>query len=279
MATDVRQASVAAGSSIALPPSFTTTTRPRSRSHPLDGGGERFGGQAGTRPSVEPDNLGNIGKTHAMQLRFAPSTAAELKHHEHFERVIARDEADGYGITHTLGDGPRWAVAHTVAQHGEDSTHAAYRSGLACGRSRHHARRAQHRNAAEDKKDEKKTLEGTLTCTKCALGETKACGHALIVKEGDKKVTYYIVDKGGKEPYHKNCCTADVDAKVTGKVGEKDGKKTHRQTRRSKSRSKRPQPEATRTPPEPGGVRRWLLRRFASLRLARSGLTRRTITA
>jgi Family of unknown function (DUF6370) len=79
---------------------------------------------------------------------------------------------------------------------------------------------------AEDKKDEKKTLEGTLTCTKCALGETKACGHALIVKDGDKKVTYYLTDKGGKEPYHKECCTADVAAKVTGKVGEKDGKKT-----------------------------------------------------
>ena len=78
---------------------------------------------------------------------------------------------------------------------------------------------------AQDKKEEKKTLEGTLTCTKCALGETKACGHALIVKEGDKKVNYYLVDKGGKEPYHKHCCTADVEAKVTGKVGEKDGKK------------------------------------------------------
>jgi hypothetical protein len=78
----------------------------------------------------------------------------------------------------------------------------------------------------EDKKDGKKTLEGTLTCTKCALGETKACGHALIVKEGDKKVTYYLTDKGGKEPYHKNCCTADVEhVKVTGKVAEKDGKK------------------------------------------------------
>ncbi|MFO0823209.1 MAG: hypothetical protein U0792_08825 [Gemmataceae bacterium] len=80
---------------------------------------------------------------------------------------------------------------------------------------------------AEDKKAEKKTLEGTLTCTKCALKETKACGHALIVKDGDKKVTYYIADKGGKEPYHKACCTADVDGvKVTGTVGEKDGKKT-----------------------------------------------------
>jgi hypothetical protein len=79
----------------------------------------------------------------------------------------------------------------------------------------------------EDKKDGKKTLEGTLTCTKCALGETKACGNALVVKEGDKKVTYYLVDKGGKEPYHKNCCTADVDhVKVTGKVVEKDNKKT-----------------------------------------------------
>lgn len=84
----------------------------------------------------------------------------------------------------------------------------------------------QAEDKKEDKKDAKKTLEGTLTCTKCALGETKACAHALIVKEGDKKVTYYINDKGGKEPYHKDCCTADVPAKVTGKVGEKDGKKT-----------------------------------------------------
>ena len=81
---------------------------------------------------------------------------------------------------------------------------------------------------AEDKKDkvEAKKFEGTLTCTKCALSETKACGHALVVKEGDKKVNYYLVDKGGKEPYHKECCTADVPAKVTGKLGEKDGKKT-----------------------------------------------------
>ena len=78
-------------------------------------------------------------------------------------------------------------------------------------------------NAAEDK--EKKTLEGTLTCTKCALKETKACGHALLVKEGDKEVKYYLTDKGGKEPYHKHCCQEDVPAKVTGKVSEKDGKK------------------------------------------------------
>src|SRR5580658_10690238 len=82
-------------------------------------------------------------------------------------------------------------------------------------------------SATADDKDTKKTLEGTLTCTKCALGETKACGHALIVKDGDKKITYYLVDKGGKETYHKNCCTADVEGvKVTGKIVEKDGKKS-----------------------------------------------------
>ena len=81
---------------------------------------------------------------------------------------------------------------------------------------------------AEEKKDkvEAKKFEGTLTCTKCALSETKACGHALIVKEGGKDVKYYLVDKGGKEAYHKECCTSDVKATVTGKPGEKDGKKT-----------------------------------------------------
>lgn len=81
-------------------------------------------------------------------------------------------------------------------------------------------------SAADEKKAETKKLEGTLTCTKCALSETKACGHALLVKEGDKEVKYYLTDKGGKESYHKACCTADVKATVTGKVVEKDGKKT-----------------------------------------------------
>jgi hypothetical protein len=79
---------------------------------------------------------------------------------------------------------------------------------------------------ADDKKEEKKTLEGTLKCTKCALKETAACGQALEVKDGTKTITYYLLDKGQREDYHKKCCTADVDAKVTGTIGEKDGKKT-----------------------------------------------------
>ena len=65
---------------------------------------------------------------------------------------------------------------------------------------------------AEDKKDEKKTLEGSLVCTKCELSETKACGHALIVKKDEKKVTYYLVDKGAKEPYHGKVCSSPADA-------------------------------------------------------------------
>ena len=77
---------------------------------------------------------------------------------------------------------------------------------------------------AEDKKAEKKTLEGKLVCTKCKLGETDACGNALLVKEGDKTTTYYIKDKGKGEKYHK--CSGEQDAKVTGTVTEKDGKKT-----------------------------------------------------
>jgi hypothetical protein len=79
--------------------------------------------------------------------------------------------------------------------------------------------------AQEKKKDEKKTLEGMLACPKCVLSEADKCGNALVVKMGDKKVVYYLVDKGAKEPYHKDCCTTEVPAKVTGKVTEKDGKK------------------------------------------------------
>lgn len=78
---------------------------------------------------------------------------------------------------------------------------------------------------AQDKKDDVKKLEGKLTCTKCALSETDKCGHALIVKEGDKSIKYYLNDKGGAEKYHGKCCKADVDATVSGKVSEKEKKK------------------------------------------------------
>jgi len=76
---------------------------------------------------------------------------------------------------------------------------------------------------AEDKKDTKATkLEGKLVCTKCKLSETDACGNALIVKDGDKEITYYLKDKGKGEKYHK--CSGEQAVTVTGKVG-KDGDK------------------------------------------------------
>ena len=80
--------------------------------------------------------------------------------------------------------------------------------------------------ADDDKKEEKKItkLEGKLVCTKCKLSETDACGNALVVKDGDKEITYYIKDKGKAEKYHK--CSGEQPAKVSGVVvKEKDGDK------------------------------------------------------
>jgi hypothetical protein len=89
---------------------------------------------------------------------------------------------------------------------------------------------ANYSATAQEKKDAKdaKTIEGKLVCTKCTLGETKACGHAVKLKEGGKDVVYYLADKGGKEKYHKDVCPggSELDVKVTGKLVEKDGKKT-----------------------------------------------------
>jgi hypothetical protein len=80
---------------------------------------------------------------------------------------------------------------------------------------------------AEDKKDDKKVIEGTMVCGKCKLKETEKCSNVVQVKEGDKTVNYYLKDDGGNAPYHKDCCKADVKVKVSGgKVTEKDGKKT-----------------------------------------------------
>jgi len=79
---------------------------------------------------------------------------------------------------------------------------------------------------AEDKKAEAKKLEGTLTCAKCALGETSKCTNALIVKQGDKKFTYYFVDKGQKETYH--ACAKDVEGVTvtwSGKIVDINGRK------------------------------------------------------
>jgi hypothetical protein len=76
--------------------------------------------------------------------------------------------------------------------------------------------------AAEDKEV---TLKGTVCCSKCSLKETAKCGNAIKVKEGDKEIVYYFIDKGGKEGYHKDICQETKAGSVKGTVSEKDGKK------------------------------------------------------
>jgi len=78
--------------------------------------------------------------------------------------------------------------------------------------------------SAEEKKAETKTLEGKIVCTKCKLKETADCGNALLVKDGEKTVTYYLFDKAKAEEYH--VCGGEKAGKVTGKIVEKDGKKS-----------------------------------------------------
>src|SRR2546423_19574 len=73
-------------------------------------------------------------------------------------------------------------------------------------------------------KPAKKTLKGEIVCTKCKLKETEKCGNAIVVKEGDKEVTYYFIDKGRGEKYHKNFCTGAKEGTVTGVVSTKGGK-------------------------------------------------------
>ena len=78
---------------------------------------------------------------------------------------------------------------------------------------------------AEEKKKEV-TLKGEMMCAKCALKEATKCTTAIQVKEGDKTVTYLLLDKGNGEDYHEEVCGgAKKEGSVTGVVSEKDGKK------------------------------------------------------
>jgi hypothetical protein len=85
------------------------------------------------------------------------------------------------------------------------------------------------RAAEEPKKEEQKevTLKGTIVCTKCELGETKACGNAIKTKIDGKDVVVYFKDKAKGEGYHSKFCQGPKAGSVTGVVGEedRDGKK------------------------------------------------------
>ena len=73
--------------------------------------------------------------------------------------------------------------------------------------------------------DDEKTITGEGKCAKCALKETKSCQNAIQVKEGDKTVTYYLVQNDVSKKFHENICQETKKVKATGTVKEVDGKK------------------------------------------------------
>ena len=76
--------------------------------------------------------------------------------------------------------------------------------------------------------DKEVTLKGKIMCAKCELKlkDVKKCQTVIQVKEGDKEVTYFFLDKGNKEEYHEEVCGGGKkEGTVIGTVAEKDGKK------------------------------------------------------
>lgn len=73
--------------------------------------------------------------------------------------------------------------------------------------------------------DKEVTLKGEGKCAKCALGETKTCQNAVVVKEGDKSVTYYFEANKISDGFHKTICTDPKQISVVGTVKEEGGKK------------------------------------------------------
>jgi hypothetical protein len=71
------------------------------------------------------------------------------------------------------------------------------------------------------------TVTGTLVCAKCKLKAegVKTCTNALVVKEGEKSVTYILKDKGDDETYHECGGGEKLGVTVAGTLSEKDGKK------------------------------------------------------
>ena len=71
---------------------------------------------------------------------------------------------------------------------------------------------------------DEKTVTGEGKCAKCALKETAECQNVVQVKEGDKTVTYYLVQNDISKEFHKNVCKGPKKISVTGTVKEVSGK-------------------------------------------------------
>jgi RecG-like helicase len=71
---------------------------------------------------------------------------------------------------------------------------------------------------------DEKTVTGEGKCAKCALKESPSCQNVVQVKEGDKTVTYYLVQNDVSKKFHENICKETKKISVTGTVKEVDGK-------------------------------------------------------
>src|SRR3989442_562783 len=71
--------------------------------------------------------------------------------------------------------------------------------------------------------DEKK-ITGEGKCAKCVLKETASCQNVIEAKEGDKTVTYYLVQNDVSKEFHDNICKKSQKVTATGTVKEVEGK-------------------------------------------------------
>ena len=71
--------------------------------------------------------------------------------------------------------------------------------------------------------DEKK-ITGEGKCAKCVLKETASCQNVIEAKEGEKTVTYYLVQNDVSKEFHDNICKKSQKVTATGTVKEVEGK-------------------------------------------------------
>ena len=72
--------------------------------------------------------------------------------------------------------------------------------------------------------DQEKTVTGDGMCAMCVLHQGTECQTVIQVKEGDKLVTYYLVNNDVSKSFHKNVCMKRAKVTATGTVKEVDGK-------------------------------------------------------
>jgi uncharacterized membrane protein len=74
--------------------------------------------------------------------------------------------------------------------------------------------------------DEPKTITGEGKCAKCILKEKDADAHQTViqVKEGDKKVNYYLVKNEAAKTVEKKFCEKPQKVTATGTVKDVNGK-------------------------------------------------------